>query len=101
LTLEDDVIWRPGCYESCHNFPYEDFKPEISPIGVRTRAVGPFGWNPKRGDGNPRRYIKGGNLIRGGLLHPRISATKSHVFASPMDPISMGEGSQEAMKEGG
>ena len=60
-----------------------------------------FGGTLKGGDGNPRRYIKGGNLIRGGLLHPRISATKSHVFASPMDPISMGEGSQEAMKEGG
>jgi hypothetical protein len=35
------------------------------------------------------------------LPHPRITAAKSHVFASPMDPISMGEGSQEAMKEGG
>jgi hypothetical protein len=35
------------------------------------------------------------------LLHPQIAATKSHIFASPMDSTSMGEGSQEAMKEGG
>ena len=59
-----------------------------------------FGGTLKGGDENPRRYIKGGNLTRGGHLHPRISATKSHVFAYPMDLISMGEGSQEAMKEG-
>ena len=59
LTLEDDVIWRPGCYESCHNFPYEDFKPEISPIGVRTRPVGPFWWNPKRGWRKSEKIYKG------------------------------------------
>jgi hypothetical protein len=53
------------------------------------------------GDGNPRSYIKGGNLTHGGLLHPRIVATKSHVFSTFIDTISMGEGSQEAMKEGG
>jgi hypothetical protein len=41
------------------------------------------------GDGNPRSYIKGGNLTRGEFLHPRIAAAKSHVFASSMDPISM------------
>jgi hypothetical protein len=52
-------------------------------------------------DGNPRSYIKGENLTRGGLLHPRIAATKKHVFASPMDPISMEESSQKTMKEGG
>ena len=34
-------------------------------------------------------------------FHPRICSHQSHVFASPMDPISMGEGSQESMKEGG
>ena len=60
-----------------------------------------FGGTLKGDDGNPRRYIKGGNLTRGGLLHPRISSHQSHVFASPVDPISMGEGSLEAMKEEG
>ena len=59
LTLEDDIIWRPGCYENCHNFPYEDFKPEISPIGVRTRPVGPFWWNPKRGWRKSEKIYKG------------------------------------------
>jgi hypothetical protein len=63
--------------------------------------ISPIYCNPRWGDGNPRSYIKGGNLTRGGLLHPRIAATKSHVFAFPMDPNSMGEGSQESMKEGG
>jgi hypothetical protein len=62
--------------------------------------ISPFHCNPRWGDGKPTSYIKGGNLTRGGLLHPRIAATKTHVFASPMDPISMGEESQEAMKEG-
>jgi hypothetical protein len=63
--------------------------------------ISPIYCNPRWGDGNPRSYIKGGNLTRGGLLHPRIAATKSHVFPFPMDPNSMGEGSQESMKEGG
>jgi hypothetical protein len=53
------------------------------------------------GDGNPRSYIKGRNLTHGGLLHPRIATTKRNIFASPMDTISTGEVSQEAMKEGG
>jgi hypothetical protein len=48
-------------------------------------------YNPRLGDGNPKSYIKGGNLTRGGLLHPRIAAAKSHVFASRIDPVSMGE----------
>jgi hypothetical protein len=47
------------------------------------------------------KLYKGRKPNSWGLLHPRITAAKSHVFASPMDPISMGEGSQEAMKEGG
>jgi hypothetical protein len=68
---------------------------------VRTAEVSLIYYNPRLGDGNPRSYIKGGNLTRGGLLHPRIAASKRHIFSSSMDPISMGEGSQEAMKEGG
>jgi hypothetical protein len=68
---------------------------------IRTAEISPIHYNPKLGDGNPRSYIKGGNLTRGRLLHPRIAAAKSHFFASPKDPISMGEGSQESMKEGG
>jgi hypothetical protein len=63
--------------------------------------ISPIHYNPRWGDRNLRNYIKGGNLTRGGLLHPRIVAAKSHVFASPMDPIFMGEVSQEAMKERG
>ena len=59
LTLEDYVKWRPGCYESCHNVPYEEFKPAISPIGVRMRPVGPFWWNPKRGWRKSEKIYKG------------------------------------------
>jgi hypothetical protein len=83
------------------NFERNVLDLKFGPFGVRTLRESPFYCSPRWGDGNPRRYIKGGNLIRGGLLHPRISSHQSHVFASPMDPISMGEGSQEAMKEGG
>jgi hypothetical protein len=63
--------------------------------------MSPIYCNPRWGNENLRSYIKGGNLTRRGLLHPRIVAAKSHVFVSPMDLISMGEGSQEAMKEEG
>ena len=65
LTSEDDVKRVPILLQSCHKFPYEDLKPEISPIGVRTRPVVPFWWNPKRGwrkseslykEGNPRSW---------------------------------------------
>jgi hypothetical protein len=63
--------------------------------------ISPIHCNPRLGDENLRSYIKGGKLTLGGFLHPRIVAAKSQVFASPMDPISMGEGSQEDMKEGG
>jgi hypothetical protein len=61
--------------------------------------ISPIHCNPRGGDGNLRSYIKEGNLTRGGLLHPRITAAKSHVVTSPVDPISMGEGSQEAQRE--
>ena len=84
LTLEDDVIWRPGCYESCHNFPYEDFKPEISPIGVRTRPVGPFWWNPKRGWRKSESLYKEEN--------PRSwEAAKTTNFPPPRQPSGGGE----------
>jgi hypothetical protein len=56
---------------------------------------------PKVGKRKPRDYIKGGTLARGGHLHPRIYSHQSQVFASPIDPISIGEGSHEVMKEGG
>jgi hypothetical protein len=63
--------------------------------------ISPLHCGPRWGDGNPRDYIKGETLAHGRHLHPRIYSHQSYVFASPMDPISMGEGSHEAMKEGG
>jgi hypothetical protein len=56
---------------------------------------------PKMGRRESERLYKGRNLARGGHLHPRICSHQSHILASPMDPISKGEGSHEAMKEGG
>ena len=78
-----------------------DLDIKFGPIRVRTAEISPIYRNPRWDDGNPRRYIKGGNLTRGEHPIPRICSHQSHVFGSPMDPISMGEGSQEAVEEGG
>jgi hypothetical protein len=53
---------------------------------------------PKMGRRESERLYKGRNRRH---LHPRIYSHQNHVLASPMDPIFMGEGSHEAMKEGG
>jgi hypothetical protein len=88
-------------YKVVGNFARTALDIKFNLFRVWTAEISPMHCNPRWGDGNPRSYIKGGNLTHGGLLHPRIAAAKSHVLASPMVPISMGEGSQEAMKEGG
>ena len=76
--------------KSVGNFLLINLDVTFGPFGVRKLWESPFYSSPRWDDGNPRSYIKGGNLIRGGLLHPRISSHQSHAFASPMDPISMG-----------
>ena len=91
LTLEDDVIWRPGCYKSCHNFPYEDFKPEISPIGVRTRPVDPFWWNPKRGWRKSEKIYKGRKPRSWPTPHThKFPATKATFLPPPWIPSPWG-----------
>jgi hypothetical protein len=57
---------------------------------VRMTKISPIHCNPRLGDRNPRIYIKGGNLTRGGLLHPRITAAKSHVLPPPWIPSPWG-----------
>jgi hypothetical protein len=101
LRVEDGVKRKTPQLQSCWKFREERSRHKFNWFRIRTAEISPLHYNLRWGDENPRCYIKGGNLTRGGLLHPRITAAKSHVFASPMDPISMGEGSQEAMKEGG
>jgi hypothetical protein len=88
-------------YKVVGNFARNVLDIKFNRFHARTTEISPIHRNPRWGDENPRSYIKAGNLTRGGLLHPRIAAAKIHIFASPMDPISMGEGSQESMKEGG
>jgi hypothetical protein len=87
-------------YKGIGNFASNVLDIKFNWFRVRTVKISPIYYSPRWGDKNLRSYIKGRNLTRGGLLHPRIAAAKSHVFASPMDPVSMGEGSQESMKEG-
>jgi hypothetical protein len=38
--------------------------------------------------------------LHGRHLHPRICSLQSDIFASPMDPISMGEGSMKPWRKG-
>ncbi len=100
FRVEDGVKRKTLQLQSCWKFRDKVLDIKFSWFRVRTGPIGPIYCSPRWGDGNPRSYIKGGNLIRPRHLHPRICSHQSHVFASPMDPISMGEGSQEAMKEG-
>ena len=100
FRVEDNVKRKLFNYKVVGNFATNVLDIKFSWFRVRTGLLGPIYCSPRWGDGNPRSYIKGGNLIRPGHLHPRICSHQSHVFASPMDPISMGKGSQESMKEG-
>jgi hypothetical protein len=77
-------------YKVVENFARNVLDIKFNLFQVRMAEISPIHCNPRLDDENPRSYIKGENLTRGGLLHPQIAAAKSHVFASPMDPISMG-----------
>ena len=59
------------------------------------------GINPTAWIASPPSYIERKPYFWRPPSIPTNSSHQGHVFASPMDPISMGEGSQEAMKEGG
>jgi hypothetical protein len=50
---------------------------------IRTAEKGPIYCNPRWGDGNPRSYIKGGNLTHDGHPIPRICGHQSHFFCLP------------------
>jgi hypothetical protein len=88
-------------YKVVENFTVNVLDRKFTWFRVRTTEISPLHYGPRWGDGNPRDYIKRWTLARGRHLHPWICSHQSHVLASPMDPISMGEGSHEAMKEGG
>jgi hypothetical protein len=94
LRVEDGVKQKTPQLQSCWNFAWNVLDIKLNRFRVRTAELSPLYCNPRWGDGNPRSYINGGNLTHGGLLYPQITAAKSHIFASPMDPISIGEGSQ-------
>jgi hypothetical protein len=100
LRVEDGVKRKILQLQSCREFHGERFGHKTHLIPSTGGRDKPLHCGPRWGDGNPRDYIKGGTLARGRHLHPRICSHQSHVFASPMDLISMGEGSHEAMKEG-
>lgn len=87
-------------YKVVGNFTANVLDIKFTWFRVRTAEISLLHCGPRWGDGNPRNYIKGRTLARGRHLHPRICSHQSHVFAFPMDPISMLEGSHEAMKEG-
>jgi hypothetical protein len=100
LRVEDASNGKLPNYKVVGNFTGNVRDIKFNWFQVRTAEINPIHCNPRLGDRNPRSYIKGGNLTRGGLLHPRIAATKSHVFASPMDPISMGRAPKKPGRKG-
>jgi hypothetical protein len=100
LWVEDSVKQKTLQLQSCREFHGKRSGYTIHIIPSPDGRVRPDLVRPKMGRQESERHIKGGTLAHGGHLHPRICSHQSHVFASPMDPISMGKGSHEAMKEG-
>jgi hypothetical protein len=94
LRVEDGVKRKT---QSCREFHGERSGQKMHLIPSPDDRDKPTPLWPKMGI----RKSEGGTLARGRHLHPRICSHQSHVLASLMDPISMGEGSHEAMKEGG
>jgi hypothetical protein len=101
LRVEDGIKRKTPQLQSCRKFHDEHSGHNIHLIPSPDGRDKPAPLRPKMGRRESERLYKGRNLARGRHLHPRIYSHQSHVFASPMDLISMGEGSHEAMKEGG
>jgi hypothetical protein len=101
LRVEDSVKRKTLLLQSCREFHGKHSGHKIHLIPSPDGRVRPGLVRSKMGRWEIERLYKGRNPTCGGHLHPRICSHQSHVFASPMDPISMGEGSHEAMKEGG
>jgi hypothetical protein len=101
LQVKDGVKRKTLQLQSFREFHGERSGHNIRLIPSKTAELNPLHCSSRWRDGNPRDYIKGGTLTRGRHLHPRICSHQNHVLASPMHPISMGEGSHDAMKEGG
>jgi hypothetical protein len=100
LRVEDGVKQKTPQLQNCWKFREERSDIKFNWFWVRTAKISQIHCNPRLGDGNPRSYIKGGNLTRRGLLHLRIAAAKSQVFASLMDSISMGRTPKKPWRKG-
>jgi hypothetical protein len=101
LRVEDSVKWKTLQLQSCREFHGKRSGHKIHLIPSPDGRVRPDLVWPKMGRWESERLYKGRNPNSWGHLHPKICSHQSHIFASPMDPISMGEGSHEAMKKGG
>jgi hypothetical protein len=101
LMGEDGIKRKTLQLQSCREFHGEHSRHKIHLIPNPDCRDKPAPLWPKMRRRESKRLYKGGTLARGRHLYPRICSHQSHFLASPMDPISMGEGSHEAMKEGG
>jgi hypothetical protein len=70
LQVEDGVKRKTPQLQSCWNFFEERSRHKIYLIPCPDDRDKPDPLNPRLGDGNPRSYIKGRNLTRGGTPPP-------------------------------
>jgi hypothetical protein len=99
LRVEDGVKRKTLLLLSCREFHGKRSGYKIHLIPSPNGRVRPDLLWPKMGRWESKRLYKGRNPSSW-ETPPPMNLQPSHVFASPMDPISMGEGSHEAMKEG-
>jgi hypothetical protein len=87
-------------YKVVGNFARNILDIKFNWFQVQTAEISPIHCNARWGDRNPRSYIMGGNLTRGGLLHPQIADAKSHDFASPWIPSPWGRATKKPWRKG-
>jgi hypothetical protein len=99
LWVEEGIKRKTLQLQSCREFHDKRSGHKIHLIASPNGRVRPNLLHPKMGRRESERLYKGRNPSSW-ETPPPMNLQPSHVFASPMDPISMGEVSHEAMKEG-
>jgi hypothetical protein len=101
LRVEDGVKRKTLQLQSCTEFHGERSGYKIYLIPSLNDRDKPTPLRPKMGRRESETLYKGRNPSSWGTPPPTNLQPPEPRFCLPMDPISMGEGSHEAMKEGG
>jgi hypothetical protein len=100
LRVEDSVKRKTLHLQSCREFHGKRYEYKIHLIPSPDGWVRPnLAW-PKMGRRKSERLYKGRNPSSWGTPPPMNLQPPEPCFCLPMNPISLGEGSHEALKEG-